>query len=110
MKIKSVLSLSNLKTLEDLVRYVSQFADAVSLVVNGRIEIQDNLFVSSVTADFTAPNTTVGVAHDLGRVPVGYLVTGLGSALIVFDGTTTNTNSTLYVQASATGSARLLVY
>lgn len=109
MKIQTALTLSNIKTLEDLVRYTSQFSDATTSVVNGRLDFS-NLFTQTVSVVFTVPNTTISVAHDLGFVPNGYIEIGKTAAIIIFDGNQANTKTTLFVQASAAGSARLLVY
>lgn len=109
MKIQTVLSLSNIKTLEDLVRYTSQFSDATVSIVNGRLDFS-NFFAQTVSVTFSVVNATVGVPHTLGKIPTGYIDSGKTTAIMVFDGNQPNTSTTLFVQASGAGTARLLVF
>jgi len=79
-------------------------------LVNGSIDVVDNVNVSSVSVTFSGASTTVEVPHTLGRVPRGYLVAKLSTGITIFDGSGTNTDSLLYVQATGAGTATLLVY
>lgn len=110
MKVKSPLTLSNLDNLEDLVRYVSQSIGDLTQVVNGHISLTDNCETSLVSATFTAANSTISVDHSLGRMPKGYLVAGLTTAIQIFDGNQSNTENVIYLQSSGAGVAQLLVF
>lgn len=110
MKIAAPLSLASIKTWEDLRRFTAESLSQLLSLVNGRISIQDNLETSVVDATFSASSITVAVPHTLGRVPTGYIVASLSASLIVFNGNKDHTDAVLYVQASAAGTAKLIVF
>lgn len=95
---------------EELARFVEIYCDDVTAVVNGGLDFQTNFNAKIVSAVFSSANTTVGVSHGLGRVPSGYIVVGLSAAMTVFNGSGSNTTSVIYLQASAAGSASLLIF
>ena len=58
-----------------------------------------------VIADTGSANTEFTVAHDLGAVPVGYLVTKISNAGVIYLGTTSWDASNIYLKSSAANSA-----
>lgn len=110
MKVVGPSDVSNVATWEDLKRFVSQITKSTVDLVNGKITFMDNFDALTISVEFTAANTTVIVPHGLNRIPAGYLVQGLTAALTVYDGNQANTTENIYLQASATGTARILVY
>lgn len=109
MKIKVPLSVSNIKSWEELRKYVSITLDQIVTAINGQIEFIDNCATSQVSVVIPASGE-IGVPHTLGRVPNGYLVAKSSAGIIVFDGTTANTSSNLYVQGTGAANVVLLVY
>ncbi len=109
MKIKTIQTLSNIETLEDLIKFVSIGFDDVVNTVNGNLGF-DNMSVFMLDAAFAAPNAEITFEHKLGRVPAGYLVKGLTAALTVYDGATANTADKIYLKSSAAGTARLIIF
>lgn len=64
----------------------------------------------SVTSDGT-PGTEFSVLHTLGKVPIGYIVCGQNGAGSVYDGTTANTATTLFLKSDIGGVVfRLIVF
>lgn len=109
MRLNFSNALSNLKTIEDLTRYTSAFASEVGQIVNSNLTFNDNFLAVTLSFVFTASSTTVGIQHGLGKIPSGYIVIGTDAAMSVFDGNQENTASTIFLQASAAGTARVLV-
>ncbi len=109
MKIKTIQTLSNIETLEELIKFVSISFDDVVNVVNGNIGF-DNLGVFMLNATFSAANAEITFEHKLGRAPSGYLVKGLTAAMTVYDGVTANTADKIYLKSSAAGTARLIIF
>lgn len=109
-KIKAVPQISNLNTLEEVTRYLQMFLTDISAIINGNIEIGSNLSVSLVTANFTMTNTEFAIGHTLGRVPVGYIVTKMDAATVVYSGTTTWTDKTIFLKANTTANCSILVF
>lgn len=110
MKLKTVQTLINVQSWEELRRYTEIFRNDVVSLLNGNVSLTDNARTALVTVTFPGASSTQAVEHDLGFTPSGYLVAGKTAAIQVFDGTGTNDERFLYVQASGAGTARLLVF
>lgn len=110
MKITGPLDVTNVTSWEELRRFSGQVTKSIVELVNGKITFSDNFDAMSISVVFPTANTTVIVPHGLNRIPAGYIVQGRSAAMIVYDSATANTTNNLYVQASAIGTANLLVY
>lgn len=109
MKITNSTDLSNIAQ-EDVTRYVSAVLAQVSTILNAGINFQDNFSAQRVSVTFGSANVETVVRHNLGRVPVGYLPLTLSAAMILYNGTSGNDDSALYLKSSATGTATVLVF
>lgn len=100
--------LQNVKTLEELRRFVTFSLEEIKRTVNGRLRFKANL---RATGPLTVALTTAesAVAHNLGVVPTGFLVVGLSANAVVFNGTKAWTGDTIYLRASTTVTATLYV-
>ena len=58
-----------------------------------------------VVADSGSANTEFSITHTLGAIPIGYLVTKISNAGVIYDSGTTWTSSTIYLKSSAANSA-----
>lgn len=110
MRLKTLLETSNLDSTEQIIRYVSIIKDQIYQIVNGKIEFDLNIWSSTVDVTFTAANTEVAVSHGLGRVPTGYILVKSSAATALYDGTTTNTASTIYLKASVAATVKIIVF
>lgn len=106
------LTISNLKTLDDVIRFNSIVFDEFLRVFSGNISFTDNMFVSRQVVAFTAANTDTVVPHKLGVIPTGYLKVGSTAAMTLYDGQPSSkwTENYIYVRSSALGSATILVF
>lgn len=95
---------------QDMPRFTAIFLAQVVEALNGNLSFSDNLNAKLLTVTFTAANADVATIHGLGRVPAGYFVVGRTAAMIVYDGSSTNTSSLLYLRSSVAGTARIWVY
>lgn len=94
----------------DLPRFLTLFGEQVARILNNGLDFETNFNSKLVSLTFSSANVDTSVAHGLGRVPSGYIIIGLSADLTVYDGIGTNTTTNLFLRASATGTARLLVY
>lgn len=109
-KIKTPQSLSNIKSLEDLVRYVSRTTDQVTSLLNGRINLADNASTEILSVTFPGANVNVSISHGLGRTPSGYTVVGRDSVINVYNGSEPNTDSVLNLRSSGAGTAQIMIF
>lgn len=110
MKIKTPQDLANIEKIEDFQKFASiSIRDIVDLL-NGKLDLIENLDTSVVTVVFTASATNVSLVHTLDRVPMGYIVVGRSAGITVYDGTTANTDKLIYVRASGAGTVKILVF
>ena len=109
-KLKQQYNLSNLLTVDDLIRFLSQITDEYATVVNGQLQFDQNLKTSTVDVRFTAANTQVSVPHGLARVPTGYIQAKSNVAARIYDGGSTNTDSVLYLKSDAIANVKVIVF
>ncbi len=95
---------------EEIGSHLDRFSQQVGEILNGGVDFKTNFNGSLVNAVFTAVNTDTAVAHNLGRIPTGYIPTAKTGAMHVFTGTAPWTKTLMYLQSDAVGTAGLLVY
>lgn len=110
MKIQTQANPGNVTSWEELRRWTGVNCDQVSRAINGGIDLIDNCSTISVSVTIEAANSDTKVTHGLERMPNGYIVIGKSGNITVFDGTAASTTSELYIQATATGTVKLLVF
>lgn len=87
----------------------------IKQVVNGLIQFGDlegnnrNMFGEMQQLSFGPAATEVRVRHNLGSVPIGYLVLRNENGGVVFDGTSTWSSQYIYVQ-STTANNNVLIF
>lgn len=88
------------------------FGGNLLAILDGGVSFDDNMDVSRVSVQSHAtPGTEFSVAHELGKVPLGYIVAGQTAAGSVYDGTSANTKTTLYLKSDAASTTfRLIVF
>ena len=109
MKITLNEQLSNVPNYEDFLRFIVPILTQIKDALNGGITADDNLTASVVSYNFTAANTTFAINHNIGFVPTGYIKVS-GPDIRVFDGVGTSTKQQIFLQASGTGTVKLLVF
>lgn len=111
MKLQFPQTVSNSTTVSQLSQFVSNALGKIQSTLNGNVDLLDNGANDHVTFNFTKINVDVGVSHNLGRVPRGYMQTGSSNhVLSLQNGKTANTTETIYLQAGSTGTVNVLVF
>ena len=82
-------------------------------VINGKISFgtgsqSDNIDGVWLTANFSLANTDATFTHNLGRIPVGYLVMTKNQAGNIFTGTIAATTTQITLQSSTAGETATL--
>lgn len=91
---------------------MADLLNMLDAILNRGIAFDDNVDCRrvSVTSHGT-PGTEFSVLHTLGKVPLGYIVCGQNGAGSVYDGTTANTDMTLFLKSDVGGVVfRLIVF
>lgn len=101
--------LSNVRTLEDLIRFASIAIKDIYDLVNGNIEFDSNIRSKKITVDFIAANAEQAVRHNLARVPQGYIQTKANAATSIYNTTDSDSNF-LYLKSSAVAIVDLEVF
>lgn len=93
---------SELSQFDDLMlRFNDEQETKLDSVLNGGLNFSENFegvsvsFISSATPD--AENT---VPHSMGKIPTGFIVTGLDKGAIVYNGSTAFTDSNIYLKVN----------
>ena len=97
---------------KDLLTALSNWAMVLKSILDGGISIDDNVDASRVTVvTHVTPGTEFSISHGLGKVPLGYIVTGQEAAGSIYDGSTSNTNTTIYFKSDVSSKTfNLLVF
>lgn len=95
---------------EEQMRFISQNFDQIKSIVNNGLLLADNFDGKILNMTFSSANTDTSAAHGLGRVPQGYLVLKRSASMIVYDGSTSWSSSSIFLKSSATGTISVLVY
>ena len=110
MKLQANANLSTSTTITDIARLVTVALRELHKAVNGKLEFGVNVQGVVLTATFTAANSQITLAHNLGYTPTGYIQIGSKVGGIVYDGTTTNNVEMLYLKATVAGTYRLFIF
>lgn len=105
--VQSSVDFQNTST-DKLAVVVTRFLKLLVTQFNGNVQFTQNIKSSSLlTAKFTAANTDLVITHDLGQLPVGYLVVGLSAAMVVYTGSVAWTSNTICLRSSVVGTATI---
>ena len=101
-------NITDLKSQEDVNRYIQLFLQGVQDVINGRLSLADNNILKKVGVDFTAADTDTVINHGLSRAPRGYFVISRTAGMIVYDGSKASTVTQITLKSSAIGTAQIV--
>lgn len=92
--------------------HIYEWSLVLRAILDRGLSFSDNADVSIVSVSSHAtPGTEFSVSHGLGKIPTGYIVTKQAGAGSVYDGTTSNTETTLYLKSDvASTSFTLMVF
>lgn len=97
---------------KELIKSLVLWSNVLQAILDAGISFDDNMDVAFVSyTSHGTPGTETAVAHDLGKVPDGYIVAGQTAAGSAYDGTTTNTKTTIYLKSDvAAVTFRLIIF
>ncbi len=91
---------------DDLLRALNHLDEGLNTILNKGLNFGENF--DAVYASFTSnvtPDTEDSVSHDLGRVPVGFVVVSRDKGGVVYNSGTTNTKTTIYLKCTVASTA-----
>lgn len=91
---------------DDMLRSSNDQDENLATILNKGISFADNFdaYFTTYTSNAT-PDTEDAVAHELGKIPTGFIVVGLDKGAVVYDGTTTDTKTTIYLKCTVASTA-----
>lgn len=97
---------------KSLIGELANWTLTLKSILDGGISIDDNVDARRVSVvSHGTPGTEFNVAHTLGKIPLGYIVTGQDGPGTLYDGATATDKVTLYLKSdAATTTFRLLVF
>lgn len=109
-KLKNIFDTSNLSTVEQLTRFVSIAFQEIVSVVNGNLDFGENIRSQQLDVIFDIANSEVSISHTLGRVPNGAFLVKSDVSTNIYNGTSDNTSSTIYLRSSAVANTTVVVF
>jgi len=100
----------NIKTLEELIRWVGASVEDIVRAINGRISFVENVDAQNITVSFGSANADVSFGHSLDRVPSGWVVISQTAAMSVYLGSKSATRADFTLRSSAVGSVTILLF
>src|ERR1700744_3196159 len=100
---------SNLDTVSDLARYTSVQFQSIIGAVNGNLELGTNLKSKLLTVNFTASNTQVQMAHNLGKTPTAIILAGSNAATSIYSAKSAD-STYVYLMSSAIANTTVLIF
>lgn len=110
MRLDAPTDFGKITTLEQIIRWTSKFAGQLGDLANGNIEFDTNIRSQTIDFRFDAAQTERAIGHNLKRIPQGYITVKIDSSAILWTTGTTWTINTIYLQASTTVTARLIIF
>lgn len=107
MKLPNKPYLPPVKDISDINKTLFSIWEQIARVLNGHIwfgSVADGIQnMDGVTLQHTsgAADTAFSLTHNLGRIPVGYLVVYVNKAAIIYDGGVTWTRTTISLKSNA---------
>lgn len=95
---------------EELTKFIDLFCQDVVDTVNGKLDFTTNFNCKLLSITFGSADTDTGIAHGLGRVPAGYIVTGASAATSVYNGSVSSSSTSLVLRASVAATVGLIVF
>lgn len=96
----------------DLVKTLDNLINNLSAIFDRGVNIDDNIDAKRITITTSAtPDLEVAYSHELKRVPIGYIVIERDKAGVIYDGTSSWTDTTIYLRSNvASVAATILVF
>lgn len=86
---------------DQFMRFAGQVISDLTNAVNGNIQFDTNILSQAVTVKFITANTDVKVPHLLGKTGVRYIVTSQTAGASIILGTTAQSTTNIYLQATS---------
>ncbi len=98
--------------LKKILQVLSDWQFSIKSILDHGISFDDNVDVSRVSiASHGTAGTEFAVTHGLGKAPSGYFVAGQTAAGSVYDGSTANDKTTLYLKSDVSAvTFRLIIF
>lgn len=107
MKVWSLAGLQSVTTWQDLRRFVTQGLTNISQILNQRVGFSDNIHCEIVNP--TIETTETAIPHNLGVVPIGFIVLNATDTQYPRGGTTPWTTTTIYLIANTRTAYRIAI-
>lgn len=95
-----VRDFSNLKTLEDLIKVLSEYTGELTPIISGGIQFGDNIQSQTVSVKFLVANEDLSIGHNLERTGVNFIVTNKDVSTDIYHGVGADTTSTIFLRST----------
>lgn len=107
--IKNHLDLSNIKELDELVRFTSQAINQIHDILGGAVEFDSNILSQTVQIRFSQANVFQAVTHSLNRKGLRYIVVDKLAACDIYHDATRDNVSQIYLASTVATTVTLIL-
>lgn len=86
---------------DDLFRYLNEQDENLASIFENGINFDENVDGDFVTFTSNAiANTEDSIAHELGKIPTGFIVTALDKGAVIYNGGTVDTKTVIHLKST----------
>lgn len=109
-KIKVPQTLDNIEKFEEYRRFAALLFSQITDLINGNLDILDNLRVNRISCQFDSTDTSTQFSHNLGKVPSYYIPISKTAAMNIYNGDSSNTSGLIYLKSDTIGTANIIIF
>ncbi len=96
--------------LEEVKKYLADFAKDTVQQVNGNLNFFDNIKCNIIDVTFSTANVDVPIRHTLGKTPTGYWLVKTNVAAILYTGSTPATPEFITLKSSVAATTKIFLF
>jgi hypothetical protein len=101
--------LGKIVKIEDFQRYCAKLFNDLMPVINGKLQLDENILSQTVEISFTAANTQQEISHSLNKTGLRYFVIKKNVACDVYDGTSDSTLDKIYLKCTQVATVTIVL-
>ncbi len=106
----NLADVSKVVELNELARFSTSNFRQIMEAINGNIQFDANISAVIVETAVTSANVEFGLNHNLGRIPIGYILVKSSAVAVLYDGPSANTGTRIFLKANAASNISVMVF
>ncbi len=110
-RVKVPQSISNTEDFENLKRFTAQTIAEIVIAINGNLSFVENIKSKIMDVTFSGANADLQIMHNLGSIPIGYILIASDRACIIYSGSQASTDKLIFLKSNAASAVtKILIF